>query len=60
MKTGPQPLKIWLATIFAGGVLGIGFGALRDIRDRGFRTKDQVHSLLELECLAMVSEASHA
>ena len=54
MKTGPQPLKIWLATIFAGGVLGIGFGALRDIRDRGFRTKDQVHSLLELECLAMV------
>ena len=53
-KTGPQDLKIWLATIFAGGMLGVGFGALREIRDRGFRTKDQVQSVLELECLALV------
>ena len=54
VKTGPQPLKIWLVTIFAGGMLGAGIGALREIRDRGFRTKDQVQSVLELECLAMV------
>ena len=47
-------MKIWLATIFAGGMLGVGFGALREIRDRGFRTKEQVQSVLELECLALV------
>ena len=35
-------------------MLGVGFGALREIRDRGFRTKDQVQSVLELECLALV------
>ena len=54
VKTGPQALKIWLATIFAGGMLGVGFGALREIRDRGFRTKEQVQSVLGVECLALV------
>ena len=29
-------------TIFAGGMLGVGFGALREIMDRGFRTREQV------------------
>ena len=37
-----QTLKIWLTTLFAGGMLGIGFGALRELldeldRDRGPR-----------------------
>ena len=54
IKTGPQALKIWLATIFAGGALGIGFGALREIRDRGFRTREQVQAVLGYECLALV------
>jgi succinoglycan biosynthesis transport protein ExoP len=54
IKTGPQALKIWLATIFAGGALGVGFGAFREIRDRGFRTREQVQSVLALECLALV------
>ena len=40
--------------IFAGGMLGVGFGALREIMDRGFRTREQVRSLLHTECLAMV------
>src|SRR6202040_4240375 len=39
-QTGPQKLKIWLATIFAGGMLGVGFGALRELLDRGFRTSE--------------------
>ena len=54
VRTGPQALKIWLTTIFAGGMFGVGFGALREIRDRGFRTKAQVQSVLEIECLALV------
>jgi len=53
-KTAPRPLQIWLTTIFAGGLLGIGFGSLREIMDRGFRTREQVRSVLEKECLALV------
>ena len=41
-QTGPQTLKIWLTTLFAGGMLGVGFGALRELLDRGFRTREQV------------------
>ena len=33
---------------------GVGFGALRELMDRGFRTRDQVRSLLGTECLALV------
>jgi succinoglycan biosynthesis transport protein ExoP len=53
-KTGPQALKIWFVTIFAGGMLGVGLGALREIMDRGFRTRDQIRSVLNTECLALV------
>jgi succinoglycan biosynthesis transport protein ExoP len=53
-KTGPKSLQIWLTTIFAGGALGIGFGVLRELMDRGFRTKEQVQSALSLECLGLV------
>jgi succinoglycan biosynthesis transport protein ExoP len=54
MQTGPQTIKIWLITIFAGGILGVGFGALREALDRGFRTADQVKSVLNTDCLALV------
>jgi polysaccharide biosynthesis transport protein len=54
VKTGPQTMKIWLAAIFAGGALGVGLGALREIRDRGFRTREQVLTVLGYECLALV------
>jgi succinoglycan biosynthesis transport protein ExoP len=54
VKTGPQAIKIWLVTVFGGGLLGVGLGALREMRDRGFRTKEQVQSVLEIECLALV------
>jgi succinoglycan biosynthesis transport protein ExoP len=54
MKTGPQALQAWMMTILAGGMLGFAFGALREIMDRGFRTREQVRSALDTECLALV------
>lgn len=53
-QTGPNTLKIWLATVFAGGLLGVGFGALREVLDRGFRTSDQVKTALNTDCLALI------
>ena len=54
IKTGPKTLRTWMLTIFAGGALGIAFGAFREIMDRGFRTREQVRSVLEIECLALI------
>jgi succinoglycan biosynthesis transport protein ExoP len=54
LQTAPNALQVWLQTIFMGGMLGIGFGALREVLDRGFRTREQVRSILDTECLAMV------
>jgi polysaccharide biosynthesis transport protein len=53
-KSYPRPLTVWMATIFAGSLLGFGFGALREIMDRGFRTREQVRSVLGTECLALI------
>jgi polysaccharide biosynthesis transport protein len=53
-QTGPQRLKIWFATIFFGGILGVGFGALRELLDRGFRTSEQVKSVLNTDCIALI------
>jgi succinoglycan biosynthesis transport protein ExoP len=44
----------WLVTIFAGGTLGLGLGALRELFDRGFRTTDQVKSVLNTECVGLI------
>ena len=52
-KTAPQALKVWLVTAFAGVMLGVGVGAFREIMDRGFRTRDQVRSVLGTECVAL-------
>src|SRR5262245_37775570 len=52
-KTAPKPLKVWLVTAFAGMMVGVGFGAFREIMDRGFRTRDQVRSVLGTECVAL-------
>src|SRR5262245_20664351 len=54
LKTAPKPLQVSLITIFAGGMLAVGLGALREIRDRGFRTREQVRSILATECLALI------
>jgi len=53
-QTGPQTLKIWLTTLFAGGMLGVGLGALRELLDSSFRTREQVRSVLNTECLALI------
>ena len=53
-RNDPPELKIWLATIFAGLGLGIGFGVFREKMDCVFRTREQVRSVLETECLALV------
>src|SRR5262249_23918823 len=54
LKTSPKPALVWLVTILAGGLLAVGLGVLREIWDRGFRTRDHVRSVLETECLALV------
>jgi succinoglycan biosynthesis transport protein ExoP len=53
-QSGPRSLKVWMLTILAGGMVGVGFGALREIMDRGFRTREQVRSVLDTECLALI------
>src|SRR5262249_24976083 len=53
-RTSPKTLRVWLVTILAGGALGVGAGAFREIMDRGFRTREQVRSVLETECLAVI------
>jgi succinoglycan biosynthesis transport protein ExoP len=57
-QTGPQTLRAWILTIFAGGMLGVGFGILREIMDRGFRTREQIQSVLGTECLALIPRLS--
>ena len=53
-KSGPRAFLVSIVTILAGGMLGVGLGALREIRDRKFRTREQIHSVLATECLALV------
>jgi succinoglycan biosynthesis transport protein ExoP len=53
-KTGPRASVVWMVAIFAGAMLGGGLAALRELMDRGFRTREQVRSVLATECLAMV------
>jgi len=53
-KTGPKVVQAWTLTIFGGGMLGFGIGALREVLDRGFRTREQVRSVLETNCLGLV------
>jgi polysaccharide biosynthesis transport protein len=53
-KTYPQPSLVWLTAICAGGMIGVGFGALREFLGHGFRTREQVRSAIAIECLALV------
>jgi succinoglycan biosynthesis transport protein ExoP len=54
LQTAPNALRVWIMTLFAGCMFGVGFAVLREIMDRGFRTREQVRSILDTECLAMV------
>jgi succinoglycan biosynthesis transport protein ExoP len=54
IKTAPKTAQVWMVTVIAGGLIGAGLGALREITDRRFRSREQVQSLLATECLALV------
>jgi succinoglycan biosynthesis transport protein ExoP len=53
-KTYPQASLVWFTAICAGGILGLGLGALREFLGHGLRTREQVRSLIATECLALV------
>jgi succinoglycan biosynthesis transport protein ExoP len=54
IKTAPKTAQVWMVTVIAGGLIGAGLGALREITDRRFRSREQVQSVLATECLALV------
>jgi succinoglycan biosynthesis transport protein ExoP len=54
IRTDSRKFQVFVVTILAGGILGVGFGVLRDIMDRGFRTREHVQFALETECVALV------
>jgi succinoglycan biosynthesis transport protein ExoP len=53
-KVKPKPLLVLGLSLMGGLALGVGVGLLRDLMDRGFRTRAQVQSLLQLPCIAVV------
>jgi polysaccharide biosynthesis transport protein len=53
-KSHPQTLLILAITSFGGLIFGFGIGMLRDLSDRVFRTTEQVESLLQTDCIALV------
>jgi succinoglycan biosynthesis transport protein ExoP len=53
-RTYKKTLLILALMPMLGLALGVGAGALRDFRDRGFRTSGQVESLLGTTCLALI------
>jgi exopolysaccharide transport family protein len=54
IKVKPKPLLIFALSLMGGIALGAGVGLLRDLMDRVFRTSNQVQSLLQIPCIAMV------
>jgi succinoglycan biosynthesis transport protein ExoP len=54
IKYGPQKLQILMLALLGGGMLGAGVGIARELLDRGFRTRDQIRTLLNAECLALL------
>src|SRR5215831_2633861 len=53
-KTSPKTAQVWMVTVITGGLIGAGLGALREITDRKFRSREQVQPVLATECLALV------
>jgi exopolysaccharide transport family protein len=53
-KSKPKSALIIAFSLAAGGVLGAGFGFLRDLTDGVFRTSNQVESKLDTKCLSIV------
>jgi succinoglycan biosynthesis transport protein ExoP len=53
-KSHPQTLLILAITGFGGLIFGFGIGMLRELSDRVFRTIEQVESLLQTDCIALL------
>jgi exopolysaccharide transport family protein len=53
-RVKPKPIYIFALSLLGGIALGVGVGLLRDLMDRVFRTRNQVQSLLQIPCIAMV------
>lgn len=53
-KVKPRPVLILGLSLMGGLGLGVGVALLRDLMDRGFRTRTQVQSLLQIPCIAVV------
>jgi polysaccharide biosynthesis transport protein len=50
----PRPKMVLIASLGLGLLLGAGFGAFREYRDRFFRMPEQVREELDLECFGLV------
>lgn len=55
----PRKSLVMALALALGGIGGLGFGVLREFRDRGVRTGDQVRDRLGLEFLGLVPEVVH-
>jgi succinoglycan biosynthesis transport protein ExoP len=53
-RSKPKPAFVLALSLIGGIALGVGAGLLRDSLDRVFRTGDQVRSLLQIPCIALV------
>ena len=53
-ESHPKVLLDLAWRVSAGWSLGLGIGVLRDMSDRVFRSSEQVESLLQTECIALV------
>jgi succinoglycan biosynthesis transport protein ExoP len=53
-KSSPRTMHDLLLACLGGLMLGFGFGFLREMSDRVFRSNEQVESLLRTECIALV------
>ena len=53
-KSSPKRTAVWSLALLAGAIFGGAFGAFRELMDSGFRTRQQVRSTLDTDCLALV------
>src|SRR5262249_1817087 len=54
IKVKPKPLIVFALSLMLGMAVGGGRGLLRGLMDRGFPSRTQVQSVLQMPCVAMV------
>jgi polysaccharide biosynthesis transport protein len=52
--SNPRTLFVLMVGAAGGVIAGFGLGLLRDIKDQVFRTSDQVKSILQTDCIALL------